>query len=232
VAYVTRLEELAERLAALRARIAAAAPDPDGVTLVAVSKTFPAADVLLLHGLGVTDFGESYDAEAAAKAAALRDAGVTSRWHFVGGVQRNKARSVASYADVVHSLDRPELADALGSAAARGGRTVTGLVQVRFDDDPQRSGVAPDGAGKLADRVAGTTGLRLGGVMCVAPYGVPARPVFAALREVAEAVRRDHPEATTVSAGMTGDLEDALAEGANCVRVGTALFGGRAPRVG
>jgi PLP dependent protein len=224
---VSRADELAANLAAVRALIGA-----HDVTLVAVSKTFPASDVLLLHRLGVTDFGESYDAEAAAKATALRDMGVTPRWHFVGGVQRNKARSVASYADVVHSVDRPELADALGAAAARAGRTVTALVQVRFDVDPARSGVSPDDVPRLADRVAATEGLRLGGVMCVAPRDVPPRPVFARLRAIAEGLRAAHPEATTISAGMTGDLADALAEGANCVRVGTALFGRRTGKSG
>ncbi|HVF06793.1 MAG TPA: YggS family pyridoxal phosphate-dependent enzyme [Frankiaceae bacterium] len=227
---MSRLDELGERLAAVRARIAAVR-DPAEVTLVAVSKTWPASDVLLLHRLGVTDFGESYDQEAAAKAAALRDAGVTPRWHFVGGVQRNKARGVAAYADVVHSVDRAELAEALGRAAARAGRTVDALVQVRFDADSGRSGVAPGEAGALADAVAATDGLRLAGLMCVAPLGEPPRPVFARLREVAEAVRARHPGATTISAGMTGDFEDALAEGANCLRVGTALFGGRGPRL-
>ena len=226
---MSRLDDLAANLAAVRARIAAAHAAHD-VTLVAVSKTWPASDVLLLHSLGVTDFGESYDAEAAAKAGAIREAGATPRWHFVGGVQRNKARSVAAYADVVHSVDRPALADALGAAAARNARTIDALVQVRFDDDPGRSGVDPRGVPALADHIAGINGLRLAGVMCVAPLGVPPRPVFARLREVAEALRRDHPGATTISAGMTHDLEDALAEGANCVRVGTALFGERAPR--
>ena len=227
---MSRLDELAARLAHVTGRIAAVR-DPAEVTLVAVSKTWPASDVLLLHRLGVTDFGESYDQEAAAKAAALRAAGVTPRWHFVGGVQRNKARSVASYADVVQSVDRPEVAAALGAAAARAGRTVDVLVQVRFDADPGRSGVEPAAVPALAGHVAGTDGLRLAGVMCVAPLGEPPRPVFARLREVAEALRRDHPGATTISAGMTNDLEAALAEGANCVRVGTALFGGRPPEV-
>jgi len=226
---VSRLDDLAERLAAVRARIAAVR-DPAEVTLVAVSKTWPASDVLLLRSLGVTDFGESYDAEAAAKAAMVRQAATQVRWHFVGGVQRNKARGVASYADVVHSVDRPQLADALGAAAVRAGRQIDALVQVRFDDDPGRSGVAPGEAHSLAGHVAATDGLRLGGVMCVAPLGEAPRPVFARLREIAETIRHDHPDATTISAGMTGDLEDALAEGANCVRVGTALFGGRGPR--
>lgn len=228
---MSRLDDLAANLDAVRRRIAAAA-DPGTVTLVAVSKTFPASDVLLMHRLGVADFGESKDQEAAAKAAALREAGVTPRWHFVGGVQRNKARGIASYADVVHSVDRAEVAAALGAAAARLGRTLDALVQVRFDGEPRRSGVEPGGVPALAEVVARTEGLRLAGVMCVAPLGEPPRPVFARLRAIAEDLRRDHPGATTISAGMTHDLDEALAEGANCVRVGTALFGGRPPRSG
>jgi hypothetical protein len=230
---VSRLDDLAEALGTVRARIAdacaATGRDPAGVTLVAVSKTFPANDVLLLHRLGVGDFGESYDQEAAAKAAALRAAGVAPRWHFVGGLQRNKARSVASYADVVHSLDRSEVVDALARAAARAGREVTGLVQVRLGGGAGRSGVEPEDADALADAVA-ASGLRLGGVMGVAPLDGDARAAFARLRAVSERVRASHPGATTISAGMTGDLADAIAEGSNCVRVGTALFGGRAPR--
>lgn len=228
---MSRAGELEAALGSVTERIAGACRsvgrDPAEVTLVAVSKTFPASDVLLLHGLGVGDFGESYDKEAAAKALSLRDAGVTPRWHFVGGLQRNKARSVASYADVVHSLDSARVVDALAHAAARAGRTVTGLVQVRLDDDPGRSGVAPDEAERLAAHVASSEGVRLGGVMCVAPLGGDARRAFATLREVSERLRRDHPGATTISAGMTGDLADAIAEGSNCVRVGTALFGSR-----
>ena len=229
MAAVSRLDELATNLAAVRERIAAVR-DPAGVTLVAVSKTWPASDVLLLRSLGVTDFGESYDAEAAAKAAALHSAAAEVRWHFVGHVQRNKARSVASYADVVQSVDRPELVTALGNAAVRAGRTIDALVQVRYDDDPARSGAVPGDVPALADAIASQAGLRLAGVMCVAPLGVAPRPVFARLRALAEDVRENHPHATTISAGMTHDLEDALAEGANCVRVGTALFGERPPR--
>jgi pyridoxal phosphate enzyme (YggS family) len=233
---VTRADDLAARLDIVRARIAAACEaagrSPGEVTLVAVSKTWPASDVLVLNGLGVADFGESYDAEAAAKATALRQAGVAPRWHFVGGLQRNKARSVAGYADVVHSLDRSEVVDALGTAAARAGRVVTGLVQVSYDEGPGRSGAAPEDVERLADRVAATEGLAFGGLMCVAPLGEPPRPVFARLRALSETVRGAHPGAVTISAGMTADLADAVAEGANCVRVGTALFGGRSPRLG
>lgn len=217
-----RADELEANLAALHERIARHR-DPAEVTLVAVSKTWPASDVLLLHRLGVDDFGENYDQEAAAKAKALADAGVTPRWHFVGHVQRNKARSIASYADVVHGVDRAEVAVALGAAAARAGRRLDALVQVRFD--------APANIPALAEEVEKTEGLRLAGVMCVAPLGEPPRPYFARLRAIAERLQRDHPGATTISAGMTGDFEDALDEGANCLRIGTALFGDRPPAV-
>jgi pyridoxal phosphate enzyme (YggS family) len=219
-----RTGDLARNLAGVRARLDAAARasgrDPATVGLVAVSKTWPAADVLALRSLGVTDFGESYDAEARAKAAALDAAGAAIRWHFVGRVQRNKCRSIAGYASVVHSVDRPEVAVALGSAAHRVGREIDALVQVSFDGDPGRGGTTdPD---RLADQVRRTEGLRFAGVMGVPPPGAPPRPAYARLREIAERLGARH-----ISAGMTGDLEDAVAEGSTMVRVGTALFGVR-----
>jgi pyridoxal phosphate enzyme (YggS family) len=215
----------------------AAGRDPSDVTLIAVSKTWPAADVLRLVALGQRDFGESYDQEARAKVAAVRSAGVEPRWHFVGRVQRNKARSIASYADVVHSLDRPEVVDALGAGARHAERVVGALVQVAYDADQvgagsrERSGVAADAAGALADRIAATEGLRLLGAMTVAPLGADPEPLFrdlvARVRELA--VR--HPSATLVSAGMSGDLEAAVASGATHLRVGTAILG-RRPTLG
>lgn len=220
-----RTDDLAANLDAVRARIAdaarAAGRDPASVTLVAVGKTWPASDLLALSALGVRDLGESYDPEARAKAAALRDAGADVRWHFVGTVQRNKCRSIASYASVVHSVDRPEVADALGTAAARAGREIDALVQVSLDGDPARGGTTePD---RLAGHVAGTRGLRFAGVMAVPPIGTDARAAYGRLREVARRLA-----AREISAGMTGDLEDAIAEGSTMVRVGTALFGVRA----
>jgi pyridoxal phosphate enzyme (YggS family) len=193
--------------------------------LIAISKTWPAADVAALRDLGVTDFGENRDQEAAPKAVAVPDV----RWHFVGHVQTNKARSVASYADVVHSLDRPALVAALAVGARRAGRVVEVLVQVSLDGDPARGGALPAEVPALADAAAATEGLRLGGVMAVAPLGVDPSAAFARLAEVAAAVRAQHPRATTISAGMSGDLEVAVAAGANALRVGTALFGHRPP---
>ncbi len=226
-----RREELAANLAAVRARVDAAATavgrDPGEVTLIVVTKTWPWTDVALLAELGVTDVGENRDQEARAKHA--RTDGLGLRWHFVGQLQRNKARSVASYADVVHSVDRPELVPALDRAAAALGRVVTALIQVDLADPPQplRGGVVPGEVEALADQVAAAGALRLGGVMAVAPLGEEPAAAFHRLSDVAAVLRAGHPEALMMSAGMSGDLEAAVAAGATHVRVGTAVLGGR-----
>ena len=226
---MSRRDELAANLAAVEHRVAAAcaaaARARAEVTVVAVSKTWPAVDVAHLRDLGVHDFGENRDGEAARKAAAVPDV----RWHFVGSVQTNKARSVASYADVVHSLDRPALVDALSAGATRAGRVVDVLLQVDLDETPHRGGARPEDVPALADIAAHAEGLRLAGVMAIAPLGVDPAPAFARLAVLSQEVRRRHPDATTVSAGMSGDLEAAVAAGANLLRVGTALFGVRPP---
>lgn len=226
---MSRREELAANLAAVEERIAAACAaagrDRREVTLVAVTKTWPVADCALLKDLGIAELGENRDQEASAKAAALD--GV--RWHFIGSVQTNKARSVASYADVVHSVDRPALVTALGDGAARAGRTVDALLQVSLDGDPARGGAAPDDLPVLADLVAAADGLRLAGVMAVAPLGADPAAAFDRLAQLSVRLRQDHPEAVVVSAGMTGDLEQAVAAGATHLRVGTAVLGSRPP---
>jgi pyridoxal phosphate enzyme (YggS family) len=207
--------------------------DPEGVTLIAVTKTFPASDIRLLAELGVTDVGENRDQEASDKHAECAD--VPLRWHFVGQLQRNKARSVAHYADVVHSVDRLSLVTSLSAALTETSRELTALVQVNLDDDSEaadRGGVPPDLAPDLADAVALAAGLRLGGLMAVAPLGADADVAFARLARAAERVRLDHPEAVIVSAGMSGDLESAIRHGATHVRIGTALLGHRAAAVG
>ncbi|GAC1440386.1 MAG: YggS family pyridoxal phosphate-dependent enzyme [Mycobacteriales bacterium] len=226
---MNRAEELAANLAAVEARVraacVAAGRTRSEVTVVAVSKTRPATDVVLLRDLGVHDFGENRDGEAASKAAEVDRV----RWHFVGAVQTNKARRVATYADVVHSVDRQALVDALGRGAVRAGRAVDVLVQVSLDGDPRRGGVLAADVPQLTDAVAATDGLRLAGVMAVAPLGQNPADAFGRLTEVHDGVQRRHPGATTLSAGMSADLEAAVAAGANCLRVGTALFGSRTP---
>jgi pyridoxal phosphate enzyme (YggS family) len=224
-----RGDELAANLESVRRRIetacAAAGRNATEITMIAVTKTFPASDVRLLAELGVTDIGENRDQEASPKAAACADLPLT--WHFVGQLQTNKTRSVAAYAGVVHSVDRPRLVSALSAAAVRAGRVLRCLVQVALDDDPARGGARRADVPRLAASIAEADGLELGGVMAVAPLDADPEPAFAVLADVAAAVRAEHQAATIVSAGMSGDLEQAIAHGATHVRVGTALLGGR-----
>ncbi|MFI7605136.1 YggS family pyridoxal phosphate-dependent enzyme [Micromonospora sp. NPDC049366] len=232
-----RRAEIAAGLARVRARIAdacaAAGRDRAEVTMIAVTKTYPASDVLALAGLGVTDMGENRDQEAAGKAAEVAAAGVVPRWHFIGRLQRNKARSVVRYADVVQSVDSVRLARALGAAADGRDRPVSALVQVSIDGDPARGGAVPGssdpdtGLDAVAEAVAGAPALRLAGLMAVAPLEWEPERAFARLAEVAAAFRAVHPGATALSAGMSGDLEIAIGYGATHVRVGSALLGMR-----
>jgi pyridoxal phosphate enzyme (YggS family) len=239
---VSRRAELTTRLGAVRHRIAdacaAAGRERTEVTLVAVTKTFPASDIRLLAELGVTDIGENRDQEAAPKAAELAAqlAGLADpprvRWHFVGQLQRNKARSVVGYADVVHAVDRVRLASSLGRAVAaeRPDRPLDVLVQVDLEPgepDPERGGAAPDDLAELAAAVADTDGLRLRGLMAVAPLDADPEPAFTRLAALAAEMRATHPDARWISAGMSGDLEAAIRHGATHVRVGTALLGRR-----
>lgn len=224
-----RLAELQANLDVVQQRIVdgclAAGRRPDEVTLVVITKTYPAADVGLLARLGVRDVGENRDQEAAGKHAACAELGLT--WHFVGQVQSNKAPSVVRYADLVHSVDRASLVRALGKAARAAGRTVGCLIQVSLDGDPHRGGAVAGDVPALADAIAAEGGLRVRGLMAVAPRGVSARRAFAVLPSLRERLLADHPQAGLISAGMSGDLEDALHEGATHLRVGSAVLGAR-----
>ncbi|GGB88920.1 alanine racemase [Knoellia flava TL1] len=226
----SRRDELATRLGEVRARIdraaSAAGRDTGDVELVVVTKYFPASDVNHLVDLGVRHIGENKDQEAGAKVAeiARRDE-VTV--HFIGQLQSNKAGHVAAYADVVQSVDRAKIVTALDRGAQRHGRRLDVLLQVALDDDEGRGGARPGDVPALADLVEDAEALRLRGVMAVAPLGGDPRRAFARLREVADGIRAGHPDATWVSAGMSADLEDAVAEGATHLRVGTAILGTR-----
>jgi pyridoxal phosphate enzyme (YggS family) len=234
----SRRAAIAANLAAVRERIAAACTaagrPPGEVTLVAVTKTYPAADVLRLAALGVPDIGENRDQEAAPKAAEVAAAGALVRWHFVGRLQRNKCRSVAGYADLVHSVDSVRLAGALAAAARDRPRPLDVLVQVSVDGDASRGGAVVDGppdvdVDRVADAVATAEGLRLRGVMAVAPLDWEPAQAFARLATVAGRLRDRYPGARLISAGMSGDLEAAVEHGATHVRIGGALLGNRAP---
>ncbi|HEY2698352.1 MAG TPA: YggS family pyridoxal phosphate-dependent enzyme [Pseudonocardiaceae bacterium] len=234
-----RVAELAESLARVRERIAVAARaagrDPAEVALLAVTKTFPASDVAALVDLGLSDFGENRDQEASAKVpelAGLRpDARV--RWQMIGNVQRNKARSVVAWAGQVQTADSPRLADALASsvrvAIDRGSRNgpLDVLVQASIDGDPKRGGCPLPDLVRLADLIGEKTELQLRGVMAIAPLESEPKQAFERLAGVVITLREHHPTATELSIGMSGDLEAAIASGSTCVRVGTALLGGR-----
>jgi len=224
-----RLEELRGNLALVEQRIVSACADAgrprSDVTLVVITKTYPASDVDLLVELGVTDLGENRHPEAGRKLEEL--AGPHPRMHFVGGLQTNKAGAVVRYADVVQSVDRAHLVEALARGASQAGREVGCLIQVDFGDASGRSGVAPDGVLVLADAVAAAPGLRLDGVMTVAPLGADPRPVFEELRLVSERVRADHPGAAVISAGMSDDFDVAVVAGATHLRVGRSILGER-----
>lgn len=230
--------ELSDALGALKDRIsracAVAGREPSELTVVAVTKYFPASDAALLVELGVSDLGENRDQEAAAKAARVAElTELPVRWHFVGQLQKNKARSVARYATAVHSVDRPELVSALDRAVERLDRSpLNVLIQLSLDDDPRRGGVAAADFAALCDQVAGAATLNLAGVMAVAPLGADPDRAFTRVAEFAATLRVNHPAATWVSAGMSGDLEAAVRHGATHLRIGTALLGRRSHTFG
>jgi pyridoxal phosphate enzyme (YggS family) len=224
-----RQAEIAQGLARVRERMAAAAASAGRLlaelTLVVVTKTYPSSDVELLAALGVRDVGENRDQEAAPKHEAC--AGLGLRWHFVGQLQSNKARSVAGYADLVHSVDRLSLVRALEQAAARRGRVLDCLVQISLDGDPDRGGVPMPDLPRVAEAVVTGAHLRLRGVMAVAPLDADPRRAFAVLPDLLETVRRHSAQADVISAGMSGDFEAAVTFGATHLRVGSAILGPR-----
>lgn len=228
-----RRDELAANLQRVRERIDAACAEAgrssEELTLVVVTKFFPASDVALLADLGVTDVAENRHQEAGDKVASLApDVRHRLAVHFVGQLQSNKAAAVTRYADVVQSVDRAKIARALDRAAAERDHPLEVAVQVDLSgDDAGRGGVAPAELPALVEEVAGLEHLRLRGLMAVAPLGADPAPAFATLAELAEGTRRDHPDATWLSAGMSGDLEQAIAAGATHLRVGSAILGSR-----
>ena len=226
--------DLGTRLADLDARIADAARsagrDPAELTRIVVTKFHPAELVTRLYDLGVRDVGENRQQELTAKRAELPEyAGLT--WHYIGQAQTNKARAIRAAADVVHSVDRERLADALHAADPSAGAPLDVLVQVNLTDDPGRGGAAPAAAEVLATHIVERCpSLRLRGVMAVAPLGESPTAAFARLSDVSASVRSVVPDATWISAGMSGDFAEAIAAGATHLRIGTAITGPRPVR--
>ena len=214
---------LAERLHVVRDGVTdasrEASRDVSTITTIVVTKFHAASLVRELHELGVRDFGESRHQEAQPKVAELSDLDAT--WHFVGQLQSKKGRQVASYIDVLHSMDRDSLADALA------GSTLDVFLQVNLTDDPGRGGVAPHDVLRLAERLLSIDGLTLRGLMAVAPVGVEPRAAFAGVRALSEGLRVLAPTASDLSIGMSGDYRDAILEGATHLRIGTAITGNR-----
>ena len=226
-----RHDEIAQGLAAVRARIdracEAAGRSADDITTIVVTKFFPSSDVRLLADLGVRHVGENRHQEAVEKAAECADLGLD--WHFIGALQSNKAAAVAGYADAVHSVDRAKLVGGLSRGAQEREQEIDCLVQVSLDppEASGRSGAAVEEISALAERILDADGLRLRGVMGVAPLGGDAREAFDKLAEQAAVVRQLEPEATWISAGMSIDLEEAIAAGATHLRIGSAVLGPR-----
>jgi PLP dependent protein len=217
---------LADRLARVDAEIAeaarAAGRGPGDLTRIVVTKFHPASLVLELVRLGVRDVGENRHQEAVAKVAEVGD--VEVNWHFVGQLQSNKARAVRGYATAVHSVDRTSLVDALGS---EDGAELGVFLEIGLSRELGRGGIPPTEALSLAERVLATPGLRLLGVMGVAPLDDEPRPAFERLRAVSDDIRSLAPDATAISAGMSGDFREAILEGATHLRIGTAITGKR-----
>jgi hypothetical protein len=221
-------ESVADRLATVRAGVADAAAqagrDPAGITTVVITKFHPASLVRELYALGVRDFGENRHQDAQPKAAELADLDLT--WHFVGQLQSKKARQVVAYARVIHSLDRDSVVDALASDE----RTIDAFVQLNLTPDASRGGVPDEDLERLVERVVATRGIRLLGVMAVAPLGEDPRAAFARLRAASDRVRAIDPAAEFISAGMSGDYREAILEGATHLRIGSTITGNRPTR--
>lgn len=238
-----RVGELTASLATLRSRLVRAAEAagrvPEEITLLPITKFFPATDVEILWRLGCRSFGESREQEATAKIAELArlvPGSEIARWHMVGQIQRNKAKSIARWADTVHSVSTDRVAQALDRAAGealgegRRSRPLRVFVQISLDGDTSRGGVDladPAAVDRICANVAESEALELVGLMAVPPLGADPDAAFAALAEEHRRIRRAHPGATELSAGMSDDLEAAVRHGSTCVRVGTALMGRR-----
>ncbi|MGY4856672.1 YggS family pyridoxal phosphate-dependent enzyme [Cryobacterium sp. AP23] len=225
--------DLSSRLAIVRAGIADAARSAgrsvDDITTVVVTKFQPVSLVQELLELGIRDFGESRHQEAQGKAAELAGSGIT--WHFVGQVQGKKARQVRAYSSVVHSVDRESLVNALGTPleaqAVEAERSVDCFVQVNLTEDPARGGVSIPDLAPLVERVLGTPGLTLLGLMAVAPLGADPRRSFGLVAELGSQMQSIAPQARYLSMGMSQDYAAAIAEGATHLRIGTAITGNR-----
>ena len=220
----SRAAEISANLQAITARIVSAAEsagrDPEEITLIAVTKTFPVSDVKILYELGVRDFGENRDQEGSVKFSELPE---DSNWHFQGQIQSNKLKSIAAWADVVHSIDDVSHAKKLSSLV--GAKDI--FVQVSLDGLPGRGGVNPEQLLEFLDEVTAPTNLKVRGLMAVAPLDEPPLEAFKRLKTLSETVIKTHPNTWEISAGMSNDFEAAISQGATHIRIGSQILGVR-----
>jgi hypothetical protein len=220
----SRAAEISANLQAITARIVSAAEsagrDPEEITLIAVTKTFPVSDVKILYELGVRDFGENRDQEGSVKFSELPE---DSNWHFQGQIQSNKLKSIAAWADVIHSIDDVSHAKKLSSLV--GAKDI--FVQVSLDGLPGRGGVNPEQLLEFLDEVTALTNLKVRGLMAVAPLDEPPLEAFKRLKTLSETVIKTHPNTWEISAGMSNDFEAAISQGATHIRIGSQILGVR-----
>jgi len=223
----TRSEELRENLDSIKARINEAAKgwgrNSSEVTLIVVTKTFPVSDVKILYELGVRDFGENRDQEASVKSIELPD---DCRWHFQGQIQSNKLKSIANWADVLHSIDDVAHARKLDSLVSADSQKDI-FIQVSLDNLPNRGGVLPKLIPGFFDEVSAFPHLNPRGLMAVAPLGEEPVTAFQRLKELSDQVVKVHPKAWEISAGMSNDFEAAISQGATHIRIGSQILGVR-----
>jgi len=224
-----RKEEIEHNLAQVREKIQTRAQasnrDINEIELIAVTKTFPTSDVEILHDLGMRDFGENRDIEGSAKSLEVQ-----GNWHFQGQIQGNKLKSITKWAHFIHSLDSHDHLEKIATLCKeRQGAPLGIFIQVSLDGAHGRGGVLAQELSRLADEVISTAGIQLMGLMAVAPLGVEADKAFAELAVIHGAFSRNYPNASALSAGMSGDYESAISHGATHIRVGSSILGSRTP---
>ena len=221
----TRAKEIAFNVASVRERMASACKeigrDVTEVQLIAVTKTYPLEDVDILRNLGLENFAENRDGEGRHKSSL-----VPATWHFQGQIQSNKISSIASWADVIHSIDDIRHLRLI-SKAIPDSKVVSVFIQVNLDSQPGRGGVSAEGLSPLAELALISPGVRLEGLMAVAPLGEKTESTFARLAQIHSDFSQHFPSATSLSAGMSGDFEVAIKYGATHVRVGSSILGSR-----
>jgi len=226
---MSRKDQILSNLESVKEKISAAAQaadrSPSEITLIAVTKTFPVSDLEILHELGVRNFGENRDQEAAPKVSAL-PADIT--WHFQGGIQSNKLKSISNWASVIHSVDKFKYAQMISQFSV--GKTKEIFIQVSLDSLPQsREGVDPADLMQLAEQIMSLPNLQVKGLMAVAPLDQPTEQAFVRLQQIQQKFIQLYPAASSLSSGMSGDYELAISLGATHVRIGSSILGNRSP---